>query len=1516
MRLTVIYLLLGWLFQISSVKSQPLIYQFSAFQLGNPLGLNSDVDTIERSLANGFSQLLTTTSSLPSFSPNFSIPFNFRFFGQTASRFCVSHTGLLSFDTSRAGSITAPSTSLLNTNSLPNRTIAAFWGNFPFPAGTGAQAGVYSKVYGQAPNRQLWIDWVKFDLNNGTDLWFSLVLEEGTDNIYMVDRRQIGTTPQPFRCGLKKNNAEIVEIPGGFINLTAGTPSVSDNRFVRFSPKSLSSDTTEVFNNFFLGFSALPNPYTSLANSTRQQFILNKRELNALRTNNLLTSISFFFLPSLLPPTYSNFSIKLKNHPDTVLSTGFVSGATEVYFAASYPSVVDWNRHDFQTPYEWDTTQNLVVEVCFRGSNAPPFSLSEVSGQILYPGVSLGIAQNNSTQICSQPYIPNIFFPAVTEFRPDFRLIGVEPYLDLLAPRIDSLSRAGDSCVPVPRLIRARVRDNRGTARVNLLHRAFNASTWDSIPMTPASQGFWQATLPPRPAGVPWQFTVAAIDSSGNKSDTLSPRSFTDGSTVFTLGPDITAIQGTLKRLSPNRDGVKGLKITEVILASGPAFSSQLQTTFPANAPSVFSADEVLEIQNVSNSVVDISGFQLEWLLSNPAVPRLNFVFPTGTLVGPNEIVLVYSGSLPNQANDKIFYVGSFANLLLPTEQAGFILKDTANVILDAVAVNGFSFSPNTGATLDDWNGQIFVPSNSTGIRRENETNQAADWKVITTGRDTTSFGFTNPKMLRDLAQYFWRKSPSSQVISESRELPIVVQSVAQYHLEVILGSCSFRDTININTLNYCTPTAVTGLPFLKEWRLGSFTQSRQTASEIQPLNLQSGITLVAGKGPYRMIGVIANTGQSLFLSAWIDLNRDGQLNDSTEKLFQTRSVNDTAYAQFSIPAGGISGSLLLRIALHTDSLVTSCGPFQAFHEDVVAQYILPSEDLVPPTLSINQTSLQNCIPSPFQVFTHIEDQAGSDSVRVNWTLWPDGITGSIPAQWDSIQWRWTTTINPPAAQKLLAFQAVGVDFNQNVGRSKEEAVSNQIDAVYAGIDTVSRVGSSLIRRGGFTRNGLVISEILLIPALQGARANADSTTSLFWGPDMVEITNVSDTIQDVGGYRLKVEVIQSAVPNYYEAIIPTRTLLAPGETLVFTAGTYIFQLPPKLIPFNFASTRPDIWDYNDRMAMALFNPSGYAVDAVFLNDHEPLNPQDWPGARMYGKLIPDLVSGIQRTRAEDLDLASDWESTTSNSGRVMTIGKKNPVLSTQQFRCSWTDSATSLSIPGSLLSTTFVGKKTWIFSARYNQCTITDTFVAEADTLFRDLKMNRFVQPSTAAFWDSVAIGVWISNQGIVPVDTFEVSLYDNNSLYTTDTLFSRINAGDSILHFFTNLWAAAQPGFRGLRATVWTKGDRNSSNDSIYLLVNSQVSAKALTEELWLVYPNPAKSIVNVQIPEAASEDWTLTLIDNSGRIIKQEELSNRTSGTAPYRFNLQGILPGLYMIQASHPQKGQRHWKLIVE
>lgn len=118
------------------------------------------------------------------------IPFPFRFYGQPFTQFCVSKHGLLTFSTEVAGQ-GLPTTPLsIDVNwPMPNQyyplnTIACFHGRFrPLESGHDVRAW----LYGDAPHRQAWIIWGGHPKLQQGSTYAALVLEEGSDNIVMMD---------------------------------------------------------------------------------------------------------------------------------------------------------------------------------------------------------------------------------------------------------------------------------------------------------------------------------------------------------------------------------------------------------------------------------------------------------------------------------------------------------------------------------------------------------------------------------------------------------------------------------------------------------------------------------------------------------------------------------------------------------------------------------------------------------------------------------------------------------------------------------------------------------------------------------------------------------------------------------------------------------------------------------------------------------------------------------------------------------------------------------------------------------------------------------------------------------------------------------------------------------------------------------------------------------------------------------------------------------------------------------
>lgn len=143
------------------------------------------------------------------------IPFPFEYFGNPVTQFCVSKNFLLTFDVSVAGttlpaSVSADNTSLPNVD-LPDSTIAYFWGGFGNAAPIGTNDDVWSKTFGTAPNRQLWIKNFSYEYEGQSYSYNFLVLEETTNNIYMVDARWATQGAGTYTVGLQLDGASAVE---------------------------------------------------------------------------------------------------------------------------------------------------------------------------------------------------------------------------------------------------------------------------------------------------------------------------------------------------------------------------------------------------------------------------------------------------------------------------------------------------------------------------------------------------------------------------------------------------------------------------------------------------------------------------------------------------------------------------------------------------------------------------------------------------------------------------------------------------------------------------------------------------------------------------------------------------------------------------------------------------------------------------------------------------------------------------------------------------------------------------------------------------------------------------------------------------------------------------------------------------------------------------------------------------------------------------------------------------------
>jgi hypothetical protein len=113
-------------------------------------------------------------------------------------------------------------------------------------------------------------------------------------------------------------------------------------------------------------------PYGTYYMDEKVQYIITKSELMAAgysSTNSIIKSLAFN-VASASTQVMNGFTIKLRHTTNTSFSsTSFLSntGMTTVYSANTTASA-GWKTHSFSTPFTYNGTDNLLVEICFDNS--------------------------------------------------------------------------------------------------------------------------------------------------------------------------------------------------------------------------------------------------------------------------------------------------------------------------------------------------------------------------------------------------------------------------------------------------------------------------------------------------------------------------------------------------------------------------------------------------------------------------------------------------------------------------------------------------------------------------------------------------------------------------------------------------------------------------------------------------------------------------------------------------------------------------------------------------------------------------------------------------------------------------------------------------------------------------------------------------------------------------------------------------------------------------------------------
>jgi hypothetical protein len=146
------------------------------------------------------------------------------------------------------------------------------------------------------------------------------------------------------------------------------------------------------------GGSGNPSPYYSNPDQ-RIQYLLRSADLSSAGLHaGPLSSLSFTVTAKGSTGPFQNFVIKLANTNTSSVTTTFPSLPTTTVFSGTVTTAVGLNTHVFSTPFSWDGSSNLYVEICFDNPSA--VGIDQVA---LFTTSYLSCSFKVGTNVCGTP---------------------------------------------------------------------------------------------------------------------------------------------------------------------------------------------------------------------------------------------------------------------------------------------------------------------------------------------------------------------------------------------------------------------------------------------------------------------------------------------------------------------------------------------------------------------------------------------------------------------------------------------------------------------------------------------------------------------------------------------------------------------------------------------------------------------------------------------------------------------------------------------------------------------------------------------------------------------------------------------------------------------------------------------------------------------------------------------------------------------------------------------------------
>ncbi len=184
----------------------------------------------------------------------------------------------------------------------------------------------------------------------------------------------------------------------------------------------------------------------SAANSSRVQYLITKSELNAMGLNaaGYIRSLGFNVV-TLGGTTASSYEIKMANVTNTSLTSTYLTPTFTTVFSNSVTLTTGLNTHTFSTPFYWDGTSNIVINICHNSPNTGNTIVA-----VSTPAQTSTISGSGTTQCTTTTGTTNTSRPVMTlGINNNLRTVTWSPSTDLYLDNLATQSYAGESSTTV-----------------------------------------------------------------------------------------------------------------------------------------------------------------------------------------------------------------------------------------------------------------------------------------------------------------------------------------------------------------------------------------------------------------------------------------------------------------------------------------------------------------------------------------------------------------------------------------------------------------------------------------------------------------------------------------------------------------------------------------------------------------------------------------------------------------------------------------------------------------------------------------------------------------------------------------------------------------------------------------------------------------------------------------------------------------------------------------------------------